>query len=86
VNHLNYFEPYESKKTSHEDQLTRAFLVVMRFVPLAQAAFLDLVREAQQRNGSELIVPALTAMDSECSIETQVSAIAQDESTRSLFL
>jgi hypothetical protein len=81
VNHLNYFEPYESKKPEHEDQLTRAFLVVMRFVPLVQAAFMDLVREAQLRNGSGQIIPALTAMDSECNIETQVSAIGQEEGT-----
>jgi hypothetical protein len=58
MNYLNYFEPYVSKNPWHEDQLTRAFLVTMRFVPLVQAAFLDLVREAQATAKSEHIVPA----------------------------
>lgn len=30
MDHLNYFEPYQSKNAKHEDNLTRAFLVVLR--------------------------------------------------------
>ena len=41
MDRLNYFAPYESKKSWHEDQLTRAFLVVLRYVPMAQAVFLE---------------------------------------------
>ena len=81
MNYLNYFEPYVSRNPWHEDQLTRAFLVTMRFVPLVQAAFLDLVREAQTTVKSQQIVPAFSALESPCSIHTQVSSILQEEGT-----
>lgn len=81
MNFLNYFEPYVSKNPWHEDQLTRAFLVTMRFVPLVQAAFLDLVREAQTSAKSQHIVPAFSALESECSIQTQVGSILQEGGT-----
>lgn len=42
--HLNFFRPYSDVK--HEDQLTRAALVVMRLVPLAHAEFIRLVDPA----------------------------------------
>jgi hypothetical protein len=35
---LNFFEPYESLPPTHENQLTRAFLIVLRLVPIARAA------------------------------------------------
>lgn len=38
--HLNVFRPY-SRPAWHEDQLTRAAMIVMRAVPLARDAFLD---------------------------------------------
>lgn len=43
MSHLNYFEPYNKKKINHEDQLTRAFLVVLRFSPTTLLMFNDLV-------------------------------------------
>jgi len=75
---LNYFEPYENKGPWHEDQLTRAFLVVFRMVPLAQAVFLDLVRKVQRERGkqSDEIVPSLTEMGTlQLQVRTQVGAI-----------
>ena len=39
-NALNFFEPYESLPPHHENQLTRALVVVLRLSPMAQAAFL----------------------------------------------
>lgn len=39
---MNLFRPYESAQDGHEDRLTRAALIVMRLVPLAQDAFLRL--------------------------------------------
>lgn len=39
--HLNFFRPY--RDVTHEDELTRAALVVMRLLPLAHAEFLRLV-------------------------------------------
>jgi hypothetical protein len=80
MDRLNYFAPYESKAPWHEDQLTRAFLVVIRLVPLAQVALLDLVREGQISAGTvrEEIVPPLSALPSALpTIDTQVSRISQ---------
>lgn len=39
--HLSIFRPYE-RDAKHEDQLTRAALIVMKLVPLAHEAFLHL--------------------------------------------
>lgn len=39
MSHLNYFEPYQSLKAHHEDQLTRAFLVVLKYSPAAMMRF-----------------------------------------------
>ena len=39
MSHLNYFEPYQSRPNHHEDQLTRAFLVVLRYSPSAMMRF-----------------------------------------------
>ncbi len=42
-NHLNFFTPYESAAAWHENQLTRALLVVLRYSPIAHQAWLHLV-------------------------------------------
>jgi len=39
--HLSIFRPYQ-RDAKHEDQLTRAALIVLKLVPLAHEAFLDL--------------------------------------------
>ena len=41
--HLNFFEPYENIPAHHENQLTRALLVVLRYSPMAHQAWLSLV-------------------------------------------
>jgi hypothetical protein len=41
--HLSIFRPYE-RAAKHEDQLTRAALIVMKLVPLAHEAFLALAK------------------------------------------
>jgi hypothetical protein len=41
--HLNFFEPWPSLAGHYENQLTRAFLVVLRFSPAAHQAWLRLV-------------------------------------------
>lgn len=41
--HMSVYEPYRTDGT-HEDNLTRAFLIVVRAVPLAHATWLSLVR------------------------------------------
>jgi hypothetical protein len=40
---LNFFEPWQRLPAYHEDQLTRALLVVLRYCPMAQQAWLSLV-------------------------------------------
>ncbi|MEQ1844679.1 MAG: hypothetical protein ABL983_03770 [Nitrospira sp.] len=41
--HLNFFVPYERAAASHENQLTRALLVVLRYSPMAHQAWLRMV-------------------------------------------
>jgi hypothetical protein len=81
MNHLNYFVPYENRSPNHEDQLTRAFLVVLRLVPLVQVAFLDLIREEQLSKGITRAIPPLSAMRNIVEIETQVGTISQSTGT-----
>jgi hypothetical protein len=44
--HLNYFYPY-SADASHENQVTRSFLALLRLVPLARVIFFDMICEKQ---------------------------------------
>jgi hypothetical protein len=39
---LNFFEPWDHRPACHEDQLTRALLVVLRYCPIAHQAWLSL--------------------------------------------
>jgi hypothetical protein len=41
--HLNFFEPWPDLAAHHENQLTRAFLVILRLCPAAHQAWLRLV-------------------------------------------
>jgi len=45
--HLNFFIPYERAAAWHENQLTRALLVVLRYSPMAHQAWLHLVAPEQ---------------------------------------
>jgi hypothetical protein len=42
-NHLNFFEPFERLEPNHENQLTRALLVVLWLSPMAHECWLSLV-------------------------------------------
>ena len=46
VRSLNFFEPFESLSARHENQLTRAFLVMCKYIPIAHQAWLRRVSEA----------------------------------------
>jgi hypothetical protein len=46
--HLNVFEPYQDLGRGHEDQLTRAAMIVLRLVPLAREALLHEIGERSQ--------------------------------------
>ncbi len=43
---LNFFEPYERLSPKHENQLTRALLVLLRYCPIAHQAWLSLIGAA----------------------------------------
>ena len=45
---LNFFEPYERLSPGHENQLTRALLVVLRYCPIAHQAWLSLIDPGSQ--------------------------------------
>jgi hypothetical protein len=44
--HLNVFEPYRELASHHEDQLTRAAMIVLRMVPLTREALLQAIGES----------------------------------------
>jgi hypothetical protein len=46
--HLNVFEPYRELGRTHEDQLTRAAMIVLRLVPLARETLLRCIGESSQ--------------------------------------
>ncbi len=46
--HLNLFAPYRELPAHHEDQLTRAAMIVLRLVPLAREALLHAIGERSQ--------------------------------------
>ncbi len=76
MNHLNYFEPYKGKEPHHEDQLTRAFLVILRMIPLVQTTFIDLIRSYQILNSHYRVLPTLTEPQMKRDkIQTQVTSI-----------
>jgi hypothetical protein len=54
---LNFFSPFENAPPNHENQLTRALLVVLRMSPIAHAVWLRLIapdRELQRLPGAKL--------------------------------
>lgn len=73
MDRINFFNPFIHKTVEHEDSLTRAFLVLLRYEPLAQSLFLDLVRE--RLAATTVIVPSLTQMKEPISVQTQVTRL-----------
>jgi hypothetical protein len=72
MNHLNFFNPYERKENWYEDALTRAFFVVLKYVPMAQMMLIELIREEQLRLGSTHRLPHLSEAGSCFSEEIHV--------------
>jgi len=73
--HLNIFFPYKNKPLNHEDQLTRAFLILVRSIKIIEATFLDLLATGMKRSGIEIVPVALSeGIGGLESIETQVSS------------
>lgn len=74
ASHMNVYSPFERKDPTHEDNLTRAFLIVLKCVPAAHAAFLQLVDQGHRRNRGDGI-SALHELP-EFSVETQISCVS----------
>jgi len=71
---MNTFIGYERKPHHHEDNLTRAFLLVLRGVPVAHAAWLDLVDRAHRANHGTG-VPRLHELPAP-RVDTQVGSVS----------
>ena len=69
---LNFFEPYEGLPPSHENQLTRAFLVVLKLVPIAHSVWLRMVSDS--RNGGAEPLASLERLPA-ASFQTQTATI-----------
>lgn len=54
--HLNVFEPYRELSRGHEDQLTRAAMIVLRLVPLARETLLRAIGEPSQSQLPDCVV------------------------------
>ena len=75
MSYMNIFKFYENKPETHEDQLTRAFLLVLKYVNMAQATFVEMIRQEMIEKHCQEIVPPLVANESWISqIETQKSS------------
>src|SRR4051812_41569578 len=53
MNRLNYFNSYQSKEDTHEDQLTRAYLTLLRHSFHAFAVFFDYCKNQHETDASK---------------------------------
>lgn len=72
--HLNFFRPFERLPAHHENQLTRALLVVLDKVPLAHSAWLRLV-DSGYRGAEPSGVGALEDLPSPIRVLTQQGSL-----------
>ncbi len=63
MDRLNYFEPYQSKEAQAEDQLTRAFLVLLKYSLATTFLFYDFVSSRLKNAQSEQKVPDFSSLD-----------------------
>jgi hypothetical protein len=69
--YLNTFHPYENKSRNHEDQLTRAFLILMRASAQVRYLFVEMLRE--EMKGEVDLPPTIQKpSDDVFTIQTQV--------------
>lgn len=74
MDRLNCFAHYQSKRETHEDALTRAYLVLLRLVPEAHRQFLEMVGTARQLRHPALPDPRSPACDA-ATIQTQAGSL-----------
>jgi len=71
MNRLNYFNPYDSKAGSHEDQLTRAYLVLLRHSCHAFFVFFEFARSKHKTASKEKSFTIIEFLERGWDIETQ---------------
>jgi hypothetical protein len=71
MNRLNYFNPYDSKAGSHEDQLTRAYLVLLKHSSHAFFTFIEYARSKHKTIGKEKPITIIDFLEQGWEIETQ---------------
>lgn len=59
MNHLNIFNPFKSKSNYHEDELTRAFLILQKNIYIVQACFIEMIREEMNNQQCDQVIPSL---------------------------
>lgn len=87
MSHLNYFEPYQSKAKWHEDQLTRAYLIVLRYSPSALFMFYDKIYNSianlADKKRLQIEIPVISELDlTTVQFETQVTDLRNVVSNR----
>lgn len=70
MNRLNYFNPYNSKSADHEDQLTRAYLVLLRISFQAFSSFINYLNR-ENKNSEKFKLEDI--IEDDWSFETQRS-------------
>lgn len=77
--HMNVFRPYRSLPEHHEDQMTRAALLVLRLVPLALEAFLDTARATLFSLDGEYAerLPGVSSLGAPVRVATQSSRLRE---------
>ena len=71
MDRLNIYNPYESKETNHEDQLTRAYLILLKYSFHAFFAFFDYCRDKFELENKKHSLSLLECMEKDWTIDTQ---------------
>lgn len=71
MNRLNIFNPYQSKTGEHEDQLTRAYLVLLKLSGHAFFTFVEYCRSSHKTSGNEEPISIIDLLEQDLEIETQ---------------
>jgi hypothetical protein len=84
--HLNVFEPYRELGRTHEDQLTRAAMIVLRLVPLARETLLRAIGERSQSELPDCAVDMQATYIVDASEESAAGGTVARERLVSVFL
>jgi len=68
---MNYFNPYDSKESKHEDQLTRAYMVLLKHSSHAFFTFFEYCRDKLEPENSRPSLSILDYIENDWIIETQ---------------